>query len=1119
MGESGGEQSASPRNAFVGRVRELAELVSACEAGADTDAHLFLIYGEPGIGKTRLADELASRVKARGRLVLWGRCWEGECAPAYWPWIQVIRGFLGTLEPQRRINLAVDSEIGADIIHDVSQIIPDLRPAPTTLSPAVTDKLDPSEARFRLFDAVTNFLKIGARSHPMVIVLDDLHDADEASLGLLRFMARELKGAAIMLVGTYRDMEVRRSPGLSKMIGELGREARSIPVGGLSESEVTKFVEFRAGQRPDDELIAKLCAATNGNPLFVDGIVRALIAEGAIGLAGAPDRPFKIPGGIRGAIRNRLDGLSLESNSILATAAAIGNEFDFNLCQSVANVSTDEAHRLLDETTHAGIVTALGHGRYRFSHALIREAVYEELDTNSRIRIHGKIANRIEQIYQDDEAPHLAELAHHFREANVTEKAIDYLVRAGRAANSVFAYTDAMAHWEAAFELMEEHGADVHKRAEVAELLGDVAFEIDHAKSAKYGEAAIAFYESIGCFDKAAKTHIVLGKIFTMSHHAQFNGALAEEHFRRAKSVLTNGPETISLARLYRQIAVHEYLKMDLSQSASAARRAMEISDRLGHKAAWSDAAQSYAQSLVGSGQLEKGFVLLEQAFEAAVQANHSGFGVAWGAGSYTRCLGDPKGARGWFERELFRPIIARAPYRHQFLSYLSDLTYLDEGQLGEARRRLGSEDWGIRFWVGGEWEAIAALTEKAAEASQRRGDRLARSDSSISLGGNYLLLGKYASAEAHLRSGLDNGDRAPLALQEMRARPMLARVYIAMNRLDAAADQVARCRQIMAAGENWRGLAGDTARSEAIVAAASGSYAIADERFESALAIHQMYRSALEEAVTLISWGSALGAAGDRMRAEEKFNAALEIYRLCGVGPRMIESVVADKMRALRTHPTRTNASSPSQTQQAESKPIGAFRKEGEFWTISYDATTFRLKDAKGLRYIAYLLARPGQRIHVYDLIEAVEGSAANGKKRVDAESEDLEIVREIDAPGPAIDARARSEYRIRLRDLQAELDEADRANDLGQSQRIRAEIEMVGHELTGSSGLGGRARAASGSSERARGLVGKNIRSMVEKIRHQHPALGRHLAGAIRTGYFCAYQSDPDRPISWQI
>src|ERR1700731_765638 len=119
MGDSRTESGALARNSFVGRERELAELVSACEAGADSDGHLFLIYGEPGIGKTRLADELASRAKARGLQVLWGRCWEGDGAPAYWPWIQVIRNFLGALDPRWRSNLAVESETATDIMRQV----------------------------------------------------------------------------------------------------------------------------------------------------------------------------------------------------------------------------------------------------------------------------------------------------------------------------------------------------------------------------------------------------------------------------------------------------------------------------------------------------------------------------------------------------------------------------------------------------------------------------------------------------------------------------------------------------------------------------------------------------------------------------------------------------------------------------------------------------------------------------------------------------------------------------------------------------------------------------------------------------------------------------------------
>jgi predicted ATPase len=254
----------------VGREQELAELVSACKSAADSDANLFLISGEPGIGKTRLADELASWAKGRGMQVLWGRCWEVGGTPSHWPWIQIIREFLRSLDPERR-TLILESELTSDIIQQVAEIVPELQMGQPAIRPPSRENLDPNETRFRLFDAVTNFLKIGARSKPLLIVLDDLHDAGEASLAMLRFVAHELKGAPILIIATHRDAEIEQSSSLRAIIGEIARDARPIPLRGLSDSEVRRFVEVTAGHAPGDSLVAELCDATNGNPLFLDG--------------------------------------------------------------------------------------------------------------------------------------------------------------------------------------------------------------------------------------------------------------------------------------------------------------------------------------------------------------------------------------------------------------------------------------------------------------------------------------------------------------------------------------------------------------------------------------------------------------------------------------------------------------------------------------------------------------------------------------------------------------------------------------------------------------------------------------------------------------------------------
>jgi len=1118
MSESGAEQSISPRNTFVGRERELAELVSACESGADSDTHLFLIYGEPGIGKTRLADELASRAKSRGMNVLWGRCWEGGGAPAYWPWIQVIRSYLAALDPERR-KFVLESELAYDTIHEVAQIIPDLRRAQSSPRPRATENLDPTEARFRLFDAVTSFLKIGARVRPLLILLDDLHDADEASLALLRFMARELKGAPIIVVATYRDREIRQSPELGKLIGEMSREGHPIPMSNLSRSEVMKFVQVIAGRTPDDALVAKLMEATNGNPLFVDGVVRGLIAESALDWGGAAGHSFEIPSGLREAIGARLAKLSKGSNGILAVAAAIGKEFEFAICQSVAEVSGDEAHRLLDEATRAGIVTAFGQGRLRFSHSLIRDAVYDELDAPSRIATHRKIAERMEELYRADIDAHLPELADHFREARIAEKAIDYSVRAGRAAASVFAFNDAMTHQQAALELMEQTGSDALGQADLLFGLAGYAYQVDRAVALKYGESAIALYEGLGRFDLAAQVHLLLGMIFHMRGEPLANAARATDHLRRAESAIAHEPESTPLANLYCIVASNESAKLNFGESAIAAQRAMEISARLGDKKYWPWAAVTYAWSLCMNGRLREGFALFERSFEAACASGFSGFPAAWGAGYLSKLLGDPRGSQVWFERELNRKTREASPITFNSFNLWIDLDRFDRGYLSSKEQKSDAENASFRFWNGGEWETLTDLLEMQVDFGERTDNRLFGLNQCVYGGFANLLMGKHARAEALFRYGLAIGDRAPEALLEMRSAPWLARLYIEMNRLDEAAEQIARCQQIMTSGEDWRGLAGNVAIAEGVVAAERGNYDIAYKHFESALAIHQRYHLAWGEAHTLQYWGRALAAAGDRARAAKKFDAALENHRSRGVGPRFLEWLMADKMRALGASPTQIDLPANGQSVSAKSNATDTFRREGEFWTVTYADVTVRLKDAKGLRYIAYLLAHPGERFHVLDLILAVEGSPAKGRTEIHAESEGLEIVRDIGTADALLDAQARSEYRTRLRELQSELDEVERMNDIERAERLRTEIEMVGMELKGSSGVGVRARSFSSSAERARGMVGRNIRSVLRKIRQQDPGLGRHLAATISTGYFCAYQPDPDQAVSWQF
>jgi predicted ATPase len=440
--------------AFVGRERELAELRAGLDDASAGHGRLFLLSGEPGIGKTRLAEEISIDASARGMRVVWGRCWEGGGAPAYWPFIQILRACVEDLD-----GVHLKALLGS-AVSEIARLIPEVKLSLPSLEEAKA-ATDSESARFRLFDAVATLLKNVARNKPLLIVIDDLHDSDQPSLQMLRFVARETKGARILILGTYRDAEVRQSPELGKLIGDLIREGRTVLITGLSQAEVGEFIERSAAKKADDKLVADLYHATDGNPLFVDGVVRLLAAEGKLERTGFDGAAFTIPDGVRESIRRRLAALSDEASSVLSIASVIGNEFDLRLLERVSGRSLEQIIEHTDEAVRIGVLRsrapALAH--QQFSHALIREALYNDLAANRRIELHGDMGAAIEEIYKSDPKPHLAELANHFREAGLDKKAIDYSIRAGEGARAVFAYEQEVTHFKALQGRLGAHGA------------------------------------------------------------------------------------------------------------------------------------------------------------------------------------------------------------------------------------------------------------------------------------------------------------------------------------------------------------------------------------------------------------------------------------------------------------------------------------------------------------------------------------------------------------------------------------------------------------------------------------------------------------------------------------
>ncbi len=397
------------RPPFVGRETQLNALTSAVDAAADGESLLVLVAGEPGIGKTRLVTELAAQVEARA---VWATGWEGGGAPAYWPWRQLIRSLAdddqGPLaEALARLDGTGHTESGAD-------------------------------PRFQLFDAVAGGLAAVSRTHPLLVVLDDLHWADEGTIRMLQFLARDTRARRLAIVGTYRDTDLDPTHPLALGLAELVRDGLHITLGGLGPRDVATLVSS-AGRDFSDEsgTLARLHRQTGGNPFFLWELLQLERSSGALDTT---------PPSVRAVVSRRLDRLSGPTRDVLAAAAVLGADVDLSIVAALNERPAEAVLTAVAEAATAGLAIQTTGGGFEFVHALVREVLYTELGVPARAALHQRAAAVLEERHGDTRP---AEVAHHVFAAahpQPDERCVRYAVRAAEWSWDVQAYGEA-AHW------------------------------------------------------------------------------------------------------------------------------------------------------------------------------------------------------------------------------------------------------------------------------------------------------------------------------------------------------------------------------------------------------------------------------------------------------------------------------------------------------------------------------------------------------------------------------------------------------------------------------------------------------------------------------------------------
>lgn len=1043
---------------LIGRAHPSAVLRDELDRALAGSGGLVLVTGEAGIGKTTLLTEAMAHARRAGALVVGGTCWDSDSAPGYWPWTQVLRALRRTVDAGDWAAARQAAGVGLSVL---------LGEAGNDTGGAAFTGLD---GEFPLFDAVTTAIVTVSQRRPLVVVLDDLHWADAASLRLLEFATRHTWSERVLLIGAYRDIEVEAADHpLRPAMAPLTAKATTLTLTGLDPAGVAELMTRTAGTAPDPALADEVHRRTGGNPFFVEQTARLWHSGGSV-TAVAP--------GVRDALDRRLTLLPKDVVDLLTAAAVLGREFPGPVLAATVAAAPADVDRLLTQAVDARLVTVRGTDRFAFAHDLVRETLYGGLTERARQDLHAAVVDAAQRSPESAADVLPADLARHAYLAGPRldpATAVPLLLAAAADAGNRMATDEAIGHYRRALARVEEPV----RKVRVLTDLGRTVYHLgDRDEAWQLFEQAAALAGETGDGELLAWTALVVHR----------HGRDGDTHTDLRRGLLRSAYQLLvgdgADEATPDQLALHLIMRTEVLARSGRDDEALMFSLWARHDMSWGPGGARQREAMTA--EME---ALSRATADTGTEALAASF--RWVA---LLEMGDP----GYLPQlSAFVAAAERDGTPRMRISLLVDQAiiatmtgrFTDADRLLAELRRVGGNahpdfafmqhhlDWALAMQRGRLEQAAALLA--ALDAQEHPYLPLVSAITEVERGDTTAALRLVTAAEARR---VDDPYPSSVVRLWLRLQAQVA----------AATRDPARCASAREALAPYRGewavsLWGCDVGGPLDLWAAEVD--AAQDRWDDAIV---GFTAAAESADRMQARPWAVRARAGLARALSARDAAGDRH-------------AADVLRQQVAHDTAALGLDHAPVGQVDRDPaqVCAFRRVDATWRLEFAGRTVHLPDAKGLRDLHTLLGSPGADIAAVALADPVGGAQALAARRMGGD--------------PVLDDEAKARFKRRLDQLDHELDAAARRDDEARRAVLESERSALLAELRAAAGLGGRTRRLGDEAERARKAVTARIRDTLRRLDELHPELAAHLRGSVTTGTACGYH--PDRPVPWRL